>query len=118
MIIGYAIYALAYLGLGAANKAWMIWPLFAVYGLFPALTDGVAKAMAVDTAGTAGRATVIGIYSGVIGITQIAASYIGGLLWDEIDSSATFYFGAALSALAVVLLFMLFPSRAVSKRES
>lgn len=116
LIIGYAIYALVYVGFGAANEAWMVWPLFAAYGLFPALTDGVAKAMAVDNAGTAGRATVIGIYSGVIGITQIAASYIGGLLWDKIDSSATFYFGAAFSALAVVMLFMLFPSRAVSKR--
>ena len=116
LIIGYAVYALAYVGFGAANEAWMVWPLFAVYGLFPALTDGVAKAMAVDTAGTAGRATVIGIYSGVIGVTQIAASYIGGLLWDKVSSAATFYFGAVLAALAVVLLFLLFPSRAVSKR--
>src|SRR6185295_9762393 len=73
------------------------WPLFAFYGLFPALTDGVSKALAVDTAGKAGRATAIGIYSAVIGITQIAASYIGGMLWDKVDSTATFYFGAALA---------------------
>ncbi len=111
LIIGYAIYAAAYLGFAFANQAWMVWPLFAIYGLFPALTDGVAKAMAVDTAGSAGRATAIGIYSTVIGVTQIAASYIGGLLWDQIGSWATFVFGAALSALAVLLLFALFPSR-------
>ena len=111
LIIGYTVYALAYAGFGAADQAWMVWPLFAVYGLFPALTDGVAKAMAVDTAGRAGRATVIGIYSGVIGITQIAASYVGGLLWDKVNSSATFYFGAALAALAVVLLLVLFPPK-------
>ena len=88
-----------------------MWPLFALYGLFPALTDGVGKALAVDTAGTAGRATVIGIYSMVMGLTQIAASYIGGLLWDQVDSSATFYFGGGLSALAAVLSFALLPSR-------
>jgi predicted MFS family arabinose efflux permease len=70
----------------------------------------VAKALAVDTAGRAGRATALGVYSAVIGITQIAASFIGGLLWDRIASSATFYFGAALSAAAVVMLLALLPS--------
>ena len=110
LIIGYSIYAAVYVGFGAAGEAWMVWPLFAAYGLFPALTDGVAKAMAVDTAGRAGRATAIGVYSAVIGITQVAASLIGGLLWDKIAPSATFYFGAVLAAVAVVMLLTLFPS--------
>jgi predicted MFS family arabinose efflux permease len=81
-----------------------------LYGLFPALTEGAGKALAVDTAGTAGRATVIGIYAMVTGITEIAASYIGGLLWDKVDSRATFYFGAALALAAVALSFALLPS--------
>jgi MFS family permease len=111
LLIGYGVYALVYFGFGWANQVWMMWPLFALYGLFPALTDGVAKALAVDTAGKAGRATAIGVFSAVNGITQIAASYLGGLLWDKINPQATFYFGAALSGLAVVLLFLLLPSR-------
>ena len=110
LIIGFVIYAVSYAGFGAASEGWMVWPLFAVYGLFPALTDGVGKAMAVDAAGTAGRGTVIGIYSMVVGLTQIAASYIGGLLWDKVDSRATFYFGAALSAVAAALLVLLLRS--------
>ncbi|HET8676087.1 MAG TPA: MFS transporter [Blastocatellia bacterium] len=114
LIIGYAIYAAVYVGFGAASEGWMVWPLFAAYGLFPALTDGVAKALAVDTSGRAGRATAIGVYSAVIGITQIAASFIGGVLWDKIAPSATFYFGAVLAAVAVLLLFVLLPSRVVS----
>jgi MFS family permease len=103
LIVGFIIYAVSYAGFGAANAGWMVWPLFAIYGLFPALTEGVGKAMAVDSAGTAGRATVIGIYSMVVGLTGIAASYVGGLFWDRVDPSATFYFGAALAALAAVL---------------
>ncbi|HJQ70825.1 MAG TPA: MFS transporter [Blastocatellia bacterium] len=118
LIIGYAIYAAVYVGFGAASEAWMVWPLFAAYGLFPALTDGVAKAMAVDTAGGAGRATAIGVYSAVIGITQVVASLIGGLLWDKVSPSATFYFGAVLAALAVLSLFALFPSRLQAPDES
>jgi MFS family permease len=111
LIIGYSIYAVVYFGFAATNDAWLVWPLFAFYGLFPALTDGVAKALATDTAGSAGRATAIGVYSAVIGGTQILASYIGGLLWDQIDPRATFYFGTALAAVSVILLFVLLPSR-------
>ncbi|HWP43947.1 MAG TPA: MFS transporter [Blastocatellia bacterium] len=111
LIAGYSIYALTYAGFGAADSGWMVWPLFIAYGLFPALTDGVAKAMAVDTAGRAGRATAIGIYSAVVGLTQIGASFIGGRLWDEAGASATFYFGSLLSAASVVLLFALLPGK-------
>ena len=110
LIVGFAIYAVSYAGFGAASAGWLVWPLFALYGLFPALTDGVGKAMAVDSAGTAGRATVIGIYSMVMGLTQIAASYIGGWLWDRVDSRATFYFGAALAGVAGLLVVFLLPS--------
>jgi MFS family permease len=111
LIIGFMVYAVSYAGFGAAKAAWLVWPLFALYGLFPALTEGVGKALAVDLAGTAGRATVIGIYAMVTGLTQIAASYIGGLLWDRIDSRATFYFGALLASAAIALSFALLPSR-------
>jgi MFS family permease len=110
LIIGFLVYAVSYAGFGAANAAWLVWPLFALYGLFPALTEGAGKALAVDTAGTAGRATVIGIYSMVTGITEIAASYIGGLLWDKVDSRATFYFGSGLALAAVALSVGLLPS--------
>lgn len=111
LLIGYAIYALAYFGFGMANQLWMIWLLFGFYGLFPAFADGAAKALAIDTAGKAGRATAIGLFSAVNGVTQIAASLIGGLLWDRINSQATFYFGASLATLAVILLAVLLPAR-------
>ena len=111
LILGFSIYAIAYFGFAAAGSAWLVWPLFAFYGLYPALTDGVAKALAVDAAGSAGRATAIGLYSVVTGVTQVIASYVGGVLWDKVDPAATFYFGTALSAISVVLLFAMLPSQ-------
>ena len=53
----------------------------------------------------------------MIGGTQILASYIGGLLWDNIDPAATFYFGTVLSAASVILLFILLPSKGVRPAE-
>jgi MFS family permease len=111
LVIGYLIYAVVYAGFGAATSGWVVWPLFAAYGLFPALTDGVGKALAVDTASKAGHATAIGIYSMVVGITQVAASFIGGKLWDAVSPAATFYTGAILAAAAAVLLIFLLPAR-------
>jgi MFS family permease len=107
LIVGYLIYAASYFGFGAAQQPWLVWPLFALYGVFPALTDGVGKSLAVDTSGAAGRAAAIGVYATVSGLTQIAASYIGGVLWDRVSPSATFYFGALLSLVATGILFLL-----------
>jgi MFS family permease len=111
LIAGYLVYAASYAGFAMADRAWAVWPLFALYGLFPALTDGVGKTLAIDAAGTAGHATAIGVYSMVIGLTQVAASYIGGVLWDRVDPSATFYFGAALATASAGLLLTFLPSR-------
>jgi MFS family permease len=111
LIAGYLIYALAYGGFAVANRPWMLWFLFAGYGLFPALTDGVAKALAIDTAGRAGKGTAVGIYSAVVGLTQVAASFIGGQLWQSVGPASTFYFGAALAAIAALVLFFALPSR-------
>ena len=43
LTIGFLVYAVSYAGFGAANAAWLVWPLFALYGLFPALTEGAGE---------------------------------------------------------------------------
>lgn len=107
LIVGYVIYAVTYAGFALAREAWVVWPLFATYGLFAALTDGVGKSLAVDTAGRAGRATAIGVYSMVNGVTQVAASFLAGVLWDRVFPAAVFYVGGSLALAAGALLLTL-----------
>jgi MFS family permease len=107
LVAGYLIYAVSYLGFGAADRAWLVWPLFALYGLCPALADGIGKVFAIETAGTGHKATAIGVYAMVNGLTQIVASFVGGMLWDHVSPSSTFYFAAAVAACAAVLLIFL-----------
>ncbi len=45
---GFLIFAVVYGGLGLATGAPVVWPLFALYGLYIALTDGVTKAYITD----------------------------------------------------------------------
>lgn len=111
LVAGLLIFAATYLGFAVAKTSIAAWVLFAVYGLYGGLTSGVLKAFAVDLAPAESRGTVIGAYYSVEGLALLPASVIAGVLWDRIGASAPFYFGAALAALAVIILVVVFPAR-------
>jgi predicted MFS family arabinose efflux permease len=50
-----------------------------------------------------------------VGLATLPASIIGGWLWDAFSSSATFYFGSAMAAVAAVL-FVAFMSTAKGQK--
>jgi MFS family permease len=101
---GLAIFALVYLGFAVTHRAWAVWPLFAVYGVYVAATDGVAKAWIGDHAphGTAG--TAYGVFAAATGAALLVASIAAGLLWSHVDPTAPFYVGAAAAGAALALL--------------
>lgn len=101
--IGWAIYAVVYVGFALADAP-MIWPLFAIYGLYMALTDGVGKALITDHAPPEHRGRALGVFYLVSGLTTIAGSVVAGTLWDRVGPSAPFWFGAAMAALALGVL--------------
>lgn len=111
LLIGFLIFALSYVGFAFAQTSFWIWILFAFYGVYPALTDGVGKAMAVDLTTPQVRATAIGLFAASVGLTRIPASYLGGVLWKYYGSSATFYFGAIAALLAFILLLFFNPKQ-------
>jgi MFS family permease len=108
---GLGVFALVYGGFARVCQGWQVWALFAVYGLYTALTDGVSKALAANLAGTEQRATALGLYHAVIGGMTLLASTIAGILWDAFNPAAAFGYGAALALLAAVLLVSLLPRR-------
>ena len=57
-----------------------------------------------DLSPTGLRATAFGILKSVQGAMVLPASVIAGILWSAIAPAARFWFGAACSAAAVVLL--------------
>lgn len=106
---GYLIYAGVYYGFGVSSTTGAMVALFALYGLYSAATDGVQKAFVCDMIDKNKKGTGLGIYNSLLGITLLPASMIAGLMYDKIDSSAPFYFGAGMATLAAVLmLFMVF----------
>jgi len=106
IIAGWIVYALVYLGLAVADQAWMIWLLFAFYGLYYGLTQGVYRALVCDLVPEERRGTAFGMYNGIVGITLLPASLIAGWLWQTISPAAPFYFGAALAGLSAIGLLL------------
>lgn len=107
MLAGFVLFALVYLGFAAAPGAGAVWGLFALYGLYMAMTEGVGRALASDLAppGALGRA--LGLYHTGIGVMALLASIMAGLLWEQVGRAAPFYLGGATAALAALLLLAL-----------
>ena len=113
IIAGWIAYAGIYLGFALAGSATEIVGLYLSYGAYYGLTTGTAKAMVADLVPVELRGTAYGSYHALLGIIDLPASLIAGVLWQGIGSwpgfgpAAPFYFGAA-TALAAALLFAAF----------
>jgi len=109
LLSGWLLYAAVYLGLALANTGWQVWLLYAIYGLFYALTEGTAKALVADLVPGEQRGTAYGLFNGAIGLAALPASLLAGLLWQGIGSwsglgpAAPFLLGAVLALIAALL---------------
>ena len=111
IIFGYLVYAIIYFGFGRSGSVGMVIGLFALYGMYSAATDGVQKAMVTDLVDRDKRGTGLGIYNSLLGITLLPASLIAGVLYDRVDNSAPFYFGACMAFLAALLMLVFYTSK-------
>ncbi len=105
--LGWLVYALAYLGFALARNPWMMWGLYAFYGLFYAFSEGTAKAMVAELVPEENRGAAYGLYSAAVGVMALPASLIAGLLWHRVSPAAPFAFGAGLAALALIGLSLI-----------
>ncbi|MFC2022286.1 MFS transporter [Chloroflexota bacterium] len=99
--LGWFIYALVYLGFALASSIWQVWLLFACYGIYYGVVEGVARAFVADLVTEEKRGTAYGLYHGVVGLTLLPASLIAGWMWDAISPAAPFYLGAGLAFMAM-----------------
>lgn len=105
---GFVVFAAVYGGFAVARAHWMIWGLFACYGLYSAATEGIAKAYVTDLAPEGRRGTAMGLMQMVTGIAAFFASLVAGALWQRLGPAAAFLYGA-VCALAAALLFFVTP---------
>ncbi|MBC7320587.1 MFS transporter [bacterium] len=102
IVVGYLFYGLVYLGFAIVKNQSTVWLLFALYGIYIGLTEGVQKALISDIAPVDIRATLIGLHATLEGIGLLPASFIAGLLWNNISASAPFYFGGLMGIISAI----------------
>jgi MFS family permease len=102
LVMGWAVYALTYVGFAFATHAWQAWALFAMYGLYFALAEPTERALVADVVPAARRGTAFGWFHLIVGIGMLPASLLFGLVWDGLGARYAFLMGATLSVLAAV----------------
>ena len=105
--LGWFIYALVYLGFALASEVWQVWLLFACYGIYYGIVEGVARAFVADLVPEEKRGTAYGLYHGVVGLSLLPASLLAGWLWQTYSPAAPFFFGAGLAFLAMLGIMVL-----------
>jgi MFS family permease len=104
IVAGWVVYALVYGGFAFADRSWHAWALFAVYGIYFGLTEGVEKALVADLAPAHLRGSAFGLYHLAVGFGALPASLLFGLVWELFGASAAFDMGAGFALLSSVML--------------
>lgn len=116
LALGYAVFGAVYAGFAFVDSRITVWPLFAIYGAYMALTDGVSKALVADLVPSDVRSTAMGLFQGVAGLMALLASVTAGILWDQVSPRAPFALGAGCATVAAVALVMLALSGVIDHR--
>ena len=103
---GYLLFSLTSLGFIFANSKEILTLLFSLYGISFAMFDGNQRAFVSDLSDTKIRATALGIFHTLVGVTALPAGMVAGYLWKNISYSATFMYSAILSLIAFIILII------------
>lgn len=103
IIFGYLMFSATAIGFVFFDSIAGFIVLFILYGLMYAAIDGNQRAFVADLASAHFKATALGTYHTMTGLTALPAGLIAGYLWDRAGPDATFIYGSGLGLLSVVL---------------
>ena len=109
LLTSFIIFLLAYLGFAMTQSIALIAGLFVFYGLYQGIFRTVGKAFASHLVPEGLRASGIGWYNATVGLLQLVASVVAGLLWDRVGHAAVFYYGAVFAIVGIIALLLLIP---------
>lgn len=110
LFFGWLSFGLCYLMISRSSAAMLI-PMFALYGLSTAATDGISKAFLVQNGLNVPKGTLIGAQYFIIGLTTLAGNLIAGFIWAKYSPEAMLVFGGTLALASAVGLGWLVATR-------
>ncbi|MDQ0586262.1 MFS transporter [Variovorax paradoxus] len=109
LLLSFGVFLVAYVGFALAGSIQLIALLFVFYGLYQGMFRAVGKAFASDFVPEQLRASGIGWYSATVGLLELVASIVAGLLWDHVGHAAVFLYGAVFAVVGAGALLVLVP---------
>uniref|UniRef100_UPI00307EAA34 MFS transporter n=1 Tax=Thermus sp. TaxID=275 RepID=UPI00307EAA34 len=104
--LGYALYALVYLGFAWAETAPVGVAFLLLYALYSALFEGASRAYLATLVPPEEKASAMGLYHTLTGLLLLPASLLFGLLWQAFGARVAFGTGAGLALLALLLFLV------------
>jgi MFS family permease len=111
LLVAFLIFLIAYLGFALAPNILVVAVLFVFYGLYQGIFRAVGKALASDFVPERLRASGIGWYDTTLGLLQLVASVVAGLIWAQVGHASVFYYGATFAVVGSVGLLLLIPGK-------
>ncbi len=90
LVAGLVVFAAVYGGMALAHSAWAFAALFALYGLYAASTEGVAKAWVSTLCAKADTGAALGTFGGLGSLAALGASLGAGAIWQLAGPGWTF----------------------------
>jgi len=110
LLAAFAVFFVAYAGFALTVNVVIVAVLFVCYGAYQGTFRAAGKALASSLVPRELRAGGIGWYNSLVGLTQLIASVIAGLLWDHLGYKAVFVYGAVFAVVGIVALLILVPA--------
>ncbi len=104
MRIGYVILLIGYFVVALAEGAIILALGFLVLGLFPALTDGVARSLAAELSPEDHRAGAYGLVNATAGFGLMFAGIAGGYIWEYFGVNYALLVGGAFVIVGIAVL--------------
>jgi MFS family permease len=101
IISGYVLLIFTYAMLSLSSGPISLSISFLLLGFFPALTDGVQRAMASQLVGEERRGEGLGWLNASYGVGALIAGILGGLLWQAFGPTVAFVTSAVIVAIGL-----------------
>jgi MFS family permease len=104
-VSGLMLFTLVYAGFAINHSVTGVYLLFALYGIYAASTEGIAKAWISNMSVDRHTGTALGLFNSVQSLATFFASTIAGLIWMSVGSKSMFLFSAVLALIVSIYLF-------------
>jgi MFS family permease len=115
--LGLVAFAIAYATLGLTTSHTLAVIALVIYGIFPALTDGVGKAWIAKLTPDDLRGHAQGIYQGSMSFAILAAGIWGGALWSKGSTQPVLVVAAIGATAGALYLFSTLIAKSFANRN-